>query len=814
MTKVFFSIFKTKTNKTKLANGSITLASLLMMSCLLFAACVQNPSASSNPLAPRLGSTGNAIEILVDDFKPQRYQGDAIYYYNRLEGDRGALNDSVMEWGDGQVTMIITQGKTWGGEWMSLNHPIREGLGIDFSAILPAQIQGDYQCQITGITVVVAKGTQGRTFRLELKDGNNLLWKQEVKLTGREQALSFKLPALGNITQLVWVLDNAASGDSVVLKSISFQAQTRISDTATKSFVWSYAMLLDNWNPATGLARDKAKDASGEMDAIQATGSLAAATALAEHLRIIERVDAVGIVSTIGETLLNRLPRFHGLWPHWVTVDPSGMISLLEGTEWSSVDTVIAALGLLEAQQALGLDTAGAEQMLQGIDWNSLVTAKGISHGYSAAGELIPYAWDTFGGESWLVEMAYAAASGQVALLTYPAPPTANGSGFIDELAWLFVPQPEGKDHWGTDWNAYRSAAAGKQINFYTNFSGACFKQFGLFGLSASEVPDPSKVGKDEIYQAFGVGGQFAKVNFMAGPSGSAVVSPHYSAMIASIHPQESLKMWDWLIAEGHFSPLTNVESLSFSKNSGCTAEDLAWNQLKGSWNLALQTLGWGRYLEGARGEIPILWQAANQNQVINAGYQVLSQPGSAAAPVATPTALLPVFSQTPSAWRYERECENPDEATVGQAISRSNASALTVQGQFGANSSAGWPAQSGYVRYTNIKIPQDFELILMVRYSKNSPSTEPISIYLDNEVEPRASFHPADQGDWNSFTWTEPISLGNVQSGVHSLMLITYGQQFGVADLDKIILSGMPPRVETTPAANEGTAPTPTQNP
>jgi hypothetical protein len=40
-------------------------------------------------------------------------------------------------------------------------------------------------------------------------------------------------------------------------------------------------MLLDNWNPDTGLVRDKAQDASGEFDALQATGSLAAATAMA-----------------------------------------------------------------------------------------------------------------------------------------------------------------------------------------------------------------------------------------------------------------------------------------------------------------------------------------------------------------------------------------------------------------------------------------------------------------------------------------------------------------------------------------------------
>ncbi len=133
-------------------------------------------------------------------------------------------------------------------------------------------------------------------------------------------------------------------------------------------------MLLNNWNPTTGLVRDKAKDASGEFDAIQATGSLAAATAMAEQLGIVERADAVQIVNRISDTLLLDLPRYHGLWPHWVRVSPAGEITIVENTEWSSVDTVIAAIGLLAAQSGLGLDTSGTEQMLQAIDWDDLVT--------------------------------------------------------------------------------------------------------------------------------------------------------------------------------------------------------------------------------------------------------------------------------------------------------------------------------------------------------------------------------------------------------------------------------------------------------
>jgi len=125
---------------------------------------------------------------------------------------------------------------------------------------------------------------------------------------------------------------------------------------------------------------------------------------------------------------------------------------IVPGTEWSSVDTVIAALGLLDAQSGLGLDTSGTEQLLQNIDWADLVTPGGISHGYTYAGDRLPYAWDVFGGESWLVELAFASVTGQSEPLAYPTPPTANGSGFIDELAWLYVLPPDQADYWGTDW--------------------------------------------------------------------------------------------------------------------------------------------------------------------------------------------------------------------------------------------------------------------------------------------------------------------------------------------------------------------------
>ena len=486
-----------------------------------------------------------------------------------------------------------------------------------------------YQSQIVGLTAIVADGTPDRTFKLELKDRGALHWKKEVILNGGPQVVSSDLPVVGNINELLWVLDDASAGDYVVLERVSFTATTQITEPATAAFVWSYGMLLNNWNPATGLARDKAKDPSGEFDAIQATGSLAAATAAAEQLGVVNHADAVQIVDQISDTLLLDLPRLHGLWPHWVRVSATDEITIVYGTEWSSVDTVIAATGLLAAQGGLGLDTSGTAHMLQAIDWDDLFTPGGISHGYNYAGDRIAYTWDVFGGESWLVALAYAGAIGQVAPITYPAPPTANGSGFIDELAWLYVSPPAGQDYWGTDWTSYRLAAADDQLSYYPgNDPTSCLARLGLFGLSASEVPDPSKVPQGSIYQAFGVGGRFSSANDGSALFGAPVVVPHYAAMTASLRPQEAIEMWDWLIKNGYFTPLNNVESLMFSESSGCDSASMVWNQLKGSWNLSLQTLGWGRYLAERDGQAPVLWQATTANPLLRKGYLLLAPSG------------------------------------------------------------------------------------------------------------------------------------------------------------------------------------------
>jgi DNA-binding CsgD family transcriptional regulator len=149
-------------------------------------------------------------------------------------------------------------------------------------------------------------------------------------------------------------------------------------------------------------------------------------------------------------------------------------------------------------------------------------------------------------------------------------------------------------------------------------------------------------------------------------------------------------------------------------------------------------------------------------------------------------------ISQGKTAWTYEREGEYPDEFTVGQVINRPNASDEMVHGQFGTVPA--WPAQPGYVKYSNIETPQTEHLFFRLRYSKYSSSSATVQVYLDVESEPRFAILPVDQGHWDKFVWTDVIDLGRVERGVHTIKLYTVGQIYGVADLDKFVLSAKAP--------------------
>lgn len=596
-------------------------------------------------------SGGDNLEIrmlLVDDFASQPRQGTSFWPHNRLGGDRGAIDVSngILDWDRGAVTATITAGTKF-GLYTALNHPITDHTPLNFDAIFPSQIRPYYQGRITNLQFQLLAG-QG-IFSAELKAQDPLSpaqeiikWQESVTLSGGPQTLQFSLPVtLGEIQNLNWqVIGNA--GDFVVIDEVGLRAELPHLDTPERAFLWSYGMLLNNWDPASGLTRDHAYYAAGGFDNISASGMQAAAAVMAWRLGFIPKAAAIEIVTGISQALLE-LPRCQGLWPHFVEqlqiISGTQTITvpqIISGTEWSSIDTIIALIALLEARQALDLDPTVMEEVLVDIDWPALILANGsISHGYvtDCSQRLedqeggIAGGWRDFGTESWLVNLGYAAATGQVADFDH-TPPTYNGSGFIDELAWLIVPPPQ-VDRWGTEWGLYRRQAAACQLAYYQDQRVSClfyykhpfYSSAGLFGLSAAEVPDLSAVTNTQTYIAFGVGGEIP-ANDGIESLGHAVIIPHYAALIASLQPTQAITFWEWLEMKGLFTPLNNTES--FMCMDEITCEQIVWNNLKGSWNLSLQTLGWGRFLAGDDNP---LYQGMWANKKLREGYITICGP-------------------------------------------------------------------------------------------------------------------------------------------------------------------------------------------
>ncbi|MCK4398128.1 MAG: hypothetical protein KAV25_03980 [Methanophagales archaeon] len=137
----------------------------------------------------------------------------------------------------------------------------------------------------------------------------------------------------------------------------------------------------------------------------------------------------------------------------------------------------------------------------------------------------------------------------------------------------------------------------------------------------------------------------------------------------------------------------------------------------------------------------------------------------------------------------FTRECEYPDEYTVGGMIWRGGAYGSKVHGQFGCGNGYS-SAKDGYVKYNTTELYSAEHLYLVLRYSKHSPSTTPIKIFLDEEANPRSSVIPENQGSWNKFAETDPIDLGKITEGTHTIKFSTEGQPYGVADLDKFTLA------------------------
>ena len=528
--------------------------------------------------------------IIVDDYAGFSNFGKD-WYYTRIGTNRGKMgpNNGIysVNIGGGNASVNVTLG--WAGVWTSLLDLANWDTEIVPTQLLGPYIKSQYQPSIIGVEVDIIDGTG--QFKIELKKKDDTIIAQQVyQLTGGPRTLVLSITPQTSFKFLNWVVDGPGNA---IVDQVRLEIESPGYTFPEAVFLFSYGHLSQCYQPDSGLVRDRARWPAQDRASIQTIGTFALATAIAWQLEYVEESVAVSIITKTRDTLLTLQPCYKGLFPHFLK---NGDIE--EGSEWSSIDTVITLTAEILACQAIGEDTSPLEAMLQAIDWNDLTDngTRSIGMGYDDDYIKLESRWDTFGAEAFLVAIAYCAATGDnnVILENFDYPPTWDGSGFNDELAALFFPMNT-TDMWGNDWWTYRQEAFANQVEYIVNLQSIHqdYHNYDLLGLSASEVPEPWTVPGGDEYGAWGVGGHNGQANDGTALVGYPIIAPHYAAMVWPEHPDESATVFQYLMeVQKRFTPLNNVESFGIDLDG-----DIHWNSLKGSWNLSLQALAASRAL-------------------------------------------------------------------------------------------------------------------------------------------------------------------------------------------------------------------------
>ncbi len=601
--------------------------------------------------------------ILVDeyDYPLPGSRESGGWFFNCTGGDRGKLReeDAAYSWDNNSaytasIARISVPGGLWtyAGMWYSLIRVDNDNKPLNFKNIFGPYIKPEFQGKIKELAIAVnsvssTRNNAGLKLRVEIKGKNKQIVHSQEFTNLLNQAypkvftVNLDLPVVQDIEQITWVFDNAWPGDSISVDSLKLKAEVPTVSSAQQAFYWTYSWLMANYNPNTGMVKDKSRDGPTQtggdsMESVTATAKTAKATYYAYKKGYITYDNAVAIITKIANTLINVVPRGpqgkNTIWPHFT--ENGGTVAVPprtphEGSEWSSGDTTYAALDMIAALRMIGdpkNQISQFENFLTAINWQDLLLSDGsISHGYKYGGTQITYGWSGFGMEAMGVNWAYAAATGNITNML--PPPTDNGSGFIENAHYpmVFYTGEDGKDGWGNDWDAYRLDAAEQQISWYS--TTAHYNQYlnraNLFGLSAGEVPDVVvNPGIAVDYKPYGTGGKSTPED-----GNGEVVTLHYSGMVADKRPAEAIRMWealrdrniDFLQNRIIISPLNNMESMRVDKNTG----KMTVNHLKGSWNLSLQAEGWALADPVIRAD---LHAAVQNNAFLKRGYDILHQ--------------------------------------------------------------------------------------------------------------------------------------------------------------------------------------------
>lgn len=526
------------------------------------------------------------------------------WQFDDIGGTRGSFGTAnFWQADDSSYGCQINQNNGYLGWWYAIGHSSHDKPSYNPLALFHPAIRAAYQPRLVGLDMVAKAlvSPAGRTdlkLRAELKGftpaGAEVL-RTSYEWTGRTALTNGPFPkkfswdinpvSLGSIGVIAWVLDNGMAGDRIDIDSVELRVDMPDLPLPREAFLVSLAMLLNNYDAASGMVSDGSYWRKNQMENVTATAKFAKLLGLAMKAGLVDGASATNMITKIADALVHVVPRgppgVNRVLAHFTA---NGGTTRCQDTEWASGDTAYAALDLMVALQLIGdpqHQLPDALGILEEIDWNAMLTSSGYFRmGYDHNGQMLRGSWAGFGTETFGVFLAALAGDGILTTNTYVWPPSRNGSGFITHAPYPIM--PEGVDRWGNVWIDVRREECDAQIGWYTNSAhlNTNLAQLGLFGLSAAESPEC------DAYIAYGLGGTVFELE----DGGHRVVTPHYAALAAAVRPEACTQMWARLKALRLWSPLNNVESLAVNPTTGVFE---AINYLQGSWNLALQAEGW-----------------------------------------------------------------------------------------------------------------------------------------------------------------------------------------------------------------------------
>ncbi len=388
------------------------------------------------------------------------------------------------------------------GEWTGLWHSLA-GLAIESGRELdPRDVVGLDGAQeiLTPIRTVTLDVRGTGEIRVELADvTRRAVWQRRLILTpGQQTRQRFELQPgeVGKLKFINWV---AEPGCDAEISGIGFEVERP--DMAPEAWMFrvSLAKLRRCHDTASGLTRDRAHVPPGVFDSVASSGMHALATAAAAAEGILDREMAAAEIRKTASVVLG-LPKASGFLPHFTVRREDGSAWIHPGTEYSTVDSALALLGLRLAASILNLpDVADAvEKTIAELDYDALTDGEGwVSHGVAEDGKTpLVGKWRDWGGETALVLAMEAMVPDHLPQgRMEPTGKAFRGVAFIPEIQSLFYPdfdRPEPDLIGGVVWPQARGDLLARQMTYVSaQWPGSPADKAGIFGLSAGEAGMP-----------------------------------------------------------------------------------------------------------------------------------------------------------------------------------------------------------------------------------------------------------------------------------------------------------------------------------